>query len=198
MEFEGYKSVWLDNERRASRPFSDSATFRSLRLLRLSGIQDWQKTRERSRVIFSFLFAFAAALAALAALPSGTSPVVALLLALALLIQGVTATIGIIRMNQDSDRSMRDYLAGAHRHATFRYRLERFSHASFLILTAAVLIVVMSGPRSVEPPARQMDAVASMVILTAMLVVVWLKARSVALNRQFSQELEGYLRDLDK
>ncbi|MEJ2147205.1 MAG: hypothetical protein P8020_18905 [Acidobacteriota bacterium] len=145
MEFEGYKSIWLNEEKRTSSPSPASVNSARLQLLRSSAYRDWERTREKSRIFFSFLFALSAAGAAFAALPSGTGPIAALLLAAALFIQGVTGSIGAFLVSRESDRSIQDYL-----------------------------------------------------ILTALLVMAWLKARSVALSRQIRQELEGYLEELER
>ena len=198
MEFEGYKSVWLNEEKRTSSPSPASVNSARLQLLRSSAYRDWERTREKSRIFFSFLFALSAAGAAFAALPSGTGPIAALLLAAALFIQGVTGSIGAFLVSRESDRSIQDYLGRAHRHATFRFRLERLSQASLLVVTAVVLVLVIAGPRPLESPTLEMDRAASMLILTALLVMAWLKARSVALSRQIRQELEGYLEELER
>ena len=78
MEFEGYKSIWLNEEKRTSSPSPASVNSARLQLLRSSAYRDWERTREKSRIFFSFLFALSAAGAAFAALPSGTGPIAAL------------------------------------------------------------------------------------------------------------------------
>lgn len=192
---ERWKSVWLS--RTQSDDLGPLAASGALQVLRAGALLDWERARELARVIFSFLFTLLAAGAGIQVLPEGTARYLAGLFAAAMLVEGITALIYRLRRERlRPEMPVREFVARAHRRAEEMRRLEAVSQLAVLVLSALALIVVLYGPTPAGERAMALDKVASMGILTALLLVAWLRARSFARSWQISRDLESCLQQL--
>jgi len=174
---------------------STAPVFQSLQFLRTSSMRDVQRSDELSRFISSLLFALVAIAVALVVMSPGVSRIAAWLLALVLIVDGITGMALLLhRLRAPATATMTEFISREERHAAMRVQLETYTRRFTLALAAVALLVVLFAPRSLSLRESAIDSLAGMAILTAFLALAWRRAKSR--SNDIRRELEGYLNDL--
>jgi hypothetical protein len=193
MEIEELKPAW---QKRQEETVSDipASLSPSLQYLRSSTIRDLQRSEELGRPLFSVLFALAA-IGASWAVPPGVGRVMAWLLALGLLVDGLPAIwLMVRRVRHSANVTMSEFISREHRQVEWRLRAERYSQAVVFVLVTMTLLVLFFAPTSTNLK----EVFLRMVIVTAFLAFAWRRTKTSPRLRETRRELEGYLKDIDK
>jgi hypothetical protein len=196
MDLNDCKTAW--QRRPADEPaFSGLGGIpRHLRLLRTSAIRDLQRSEEWARFIFSFLFALVAAGASFAMMHSAAARIAAWLFALALLVDGTTGLVLLIkRYRAPATSTMVEFISREYRQVENHLRFERYSHRIMILLAAVTLVLLFVSPTPLSLRENQLDALGRMAVVTAFLAVAWRRTRTQ--SPEIRGELERYLRDLE-
>ena len=203
MELEGLKMAWQKRFIGGDPLLSPTRLSQSLQYLRTSTIRDLQGSEELTRLIFSFLFALLAVGISIAApigrpiMPGMAGRLVAWLFAAALLFDGITGVILLIRRYREPATStMVDFISKENRHVETRLQLERYSQTVMLILAAVAILLVLFSPHPKDYIDWAADNLWRMAVATAFLAVAWRRVRSRSQSAEFHRELEGFLKDL--
>ena len=195
MEFESFKTAWQQQSFGGNPLPSAPPRSRSVQFLRASVFRDLQRSDELQRFIFCPLFALVFGATAFVLMPSGAGRVAAVLLGVALAVDGIVGGILLIfRFGSAATSTMVDFVRGEKAHVQHRIRLERYSRVLMLgLFLAAVFALAVNRPAA-TPREGAFEALGTMGVMTAFLAFAWRRAKSR--SREFHRTLDRYLRDL--
>jgi hypothetical protein len=196
MDLDRYKSAW-QNRAVAEPPLAAQVNLSThLRFLRTSSIRDLQRSDEWARLIFSLLFALIAGGASTVVMRPGGARIAAWLFALALLADGATGMVLLMRrLRAPATTSMVEFISREYRQVESRLRIERYSQRFMVLLAAAALLLVMVFPSPADSRENAMESLERMAVVTAFLAVAWRRTRNRLV--EISHELERYMKDLE-
>jgi hypothetical protein len=196
MRLERLKSAWSqgpheDLSAQLTRESSSSFLF-----LRGIWINDWERAREWSRLLFSALFAFAAMVTAFSVLPHSPARSICLLFAVALIVDGVVEwTLLARRLSVSPDIPVLEFLGAELNLVEARLRLERYSQTIMLALALTSVLFLVFQPPPSDSTGYLLDRGASMTVLSVFLFLLWRRLRVTVDPRRLREELRGYMGD---
>ena len=195
MELDRYKSAWQNRAVAESTLPAQVNLSPHLRFLRTSSIRDLQRSDEWARVLFSLLFALLAAGASIHVMRPGGARIAAWLFALALLADGLTELVLLMRrFRAPVTASIAEFISREYRQVETRIRFERYSQRFMILLAAIALVIIMLFPRPADARETAMESLERMAVVTAFLAVAWRRTKDR--SAEVSHELERYLKDL--
>jgi len=196
VEIDRFKDAW-QKQPVSPQFFSSGASIsRPFVFLRATAIREREKADEVARLVFAFFFAVAVAGASLVLMQPGPALAGTLLLAAAVLVDGVGGAILLSGRSRDrAGASMRDFVHRETRNLERRLRFDRSSYRAMAVMFCLSLVLFL-WQQDGDPRAQALSTLGKTAVLTAFLAFAWWRARSRP--KEQHQELDRCLKELSE
>jgi hypothetical protein len=190
MELEGFKWEWQKQSLEFDPPGRTHLS--TGQFWRRSASRDLERSDERARVAFAFLFALLAVGGSLAVVPPGPGQIVAWLFAAALTFDVVLGAVLLTRRyRKPATETILEFVSREHRYQSTRLRWEGYSQALMFLFAGVALLSAIVGQ-----PANIVDGIVRMALGTILLAIALRRAKSRSRSYEICRELESHLKDL--
>jgi hypothetical protein len=196
MEIDRFKTAW-QKQTVAPHLFPSAASMpRPLVFLRATAIREREKADEVARLVFAVFFSLIVAGAAFVFMGPGTGRVGAVLLVVAVLVDGLGGAVLLAgRSREKAGTPVLEFIRRERQNLERRLRFEQMSHRVMLVLFC-LGVALFLWPQGGDAKSQALGTLGRTAILTAFLAFAWWRAR--ARPKDQYRELDRYLADLSE